>query len=254
MSDKANILSSNTESKIESICADIRSRLGYNVYVATAYSLEGKTSEEYADDLYDSIFPLNSDGIIFLVSMEGRDYWLSTSGNAISTLYDDDRLDKIEDAVLTHLKSNDFDGAALTFASLTDSCLTAVSNYGQDKLSDPDNAWQNSYDEEINDYWVKNEKAERRVSIFKKLIISLIIAVIVAFIWVSVMKAGMNNVRQQKRAADYVRKGSFRLTQSSDLFLYSTVAKTPKAQSSSSGGGTHTGSSGASHGGSGGKF
>lgn len=179
VSDNAGILSDYTESRIENICSEIYSDFGYNVYVATVYSLNGKSAEAYADDLYDSLFPLNSDGIIMLVSMEYRDYWVEGE-----------------------VPQSSFIG--------------------------------------------------------KRIMISLIVAVIMAFIWVSVMKSGMNTAKRNDRASDYVRKGSFNLTQSSDLYLYSTVVKTPRAQNTSSGGGGgrggHVSSSGASHGGRGGKF
>ena len=137
------------------------------------------------------------------------------------------------------------------------SCLYAVRNYEQEKQTDPDNAWKNSYDYDIGDYWVEGEVPQSSF-IGKRIMISLIVSVIMAFIWVSVMKSGMNTAKRNNRASDYVRKGSFNLTQSSDLYLYSTVVKTPRAQNTSSGGGggggTHFSSSGASHGGGGGKF
>ncbi len=257
VSDNAGILSDYSESRIENICSEIYSDFGYNVYVATVYSLNGKSAEAYADDLYDSLFPLNSDGIIMLVSMEYRDYWISTSGNAINTFDEDGRIDKLDSAVVERLKKDDYDGAALSFAELTMSCLYAVRNYEQEKQTDPDNAWKNSYDYDIGDYWVEGEVPQSSF-IGKRIMISLIVAVIMAFIWVSVMKSGMNTAKRNDRASDYVRKGSFNLTQSSDLYLYSTVVKTPRAQNTSSGGGGgrggHVSSSGASHGGRGGKF
>jgi len=52
-------------------------------------------------------------------------------------------------------------------------------------------------------------------------------------------------------AANYIKPGSMRIDASRDLFLYSRVIKTERPKESS---GTHTSSSGRTHGGRGGSF
>ena len=63
----------------------------------------------------------------------------------------------------------------------------------------------------------------------------------------------------RNNAADYIRQGSLRLDNSSDVFLYRRVNRTPRPkpqESSGDGGGStmHTSSSGRSHGGHSGSF
>ncbi|MBR4799450.1 MAG: TPM domain-containing protein, partial [Clostridia bacterium] len=90
----------------------------------------------------------------------------------------------------------------------------------------------------------------------KKLIISLLIALIIAFIVVGSMKKQLTSVKFADQANDYVRPGSLNLTESRDTFLYSAVTRTVRETESRSGGGggSHTSSSGSSHGGGGGRF
>ena len=80
--------------------------------------------------------------------------------------------------------------------------------------------------------------------IFRKLIISLLIGLAVGGITVLVMKSKLKSVGRQRAAANYVIPGSFNLVESRDLFLYSTVSRTPRADNSSRGGGSSHVSSG----------
>lgn len=85
--------------------------------------------------------------------------------------------------------------------------------------------------------------------------VSLVIGFVIAKIVVGNMKSKLKTVRSQTTANSYVKNGSMQITDSRDLFLYHTVAKTAKPKNTSSGSsGTHTSSSGTTHGGGGGKF
>ena len=85
---------------------------------------------------------------------------------------------------------------------------------------------------------------------------SLIIGLIIAAMTVLVMRSKMNTAKMQKSAANYLKDGSFRLRQRSDMFLYSRVTRTARPKNTSSGGGSsvHRSSGGISHGGRGGRF
>ena len=92
---------------------------------------------------------------------------------------------------------------------------------------------------------------------FKYIPISLGIGLVIALIAVSVMKSKLKTVRYKAEANSYVRPGSMNITVSRDLFLYRTVAVSPKPKSngdSDGGSSTHTSSSGSTHGGGGGSF
>lgn len=248
ISDDADVISANAEAEAAKWISKAKDDLNLNIYIATVNSLGGKSAESFADDYYDSIFSLNSYGIILVVCPESRDYSISTSGNAISDFEQDGRIDVIEDKVIDSLRENDYSTAALTFAKLSYNCISAVYSFNNGE------PWENSYDYEINDYWVEDPDADK-LPFSTKVIISFVVAIAIAFIVVGIMKGTMNNARKNNRAQNYIRKNSFNLTKNFDLYLYSTVSKTRRSSSSSSGSGSsHTSSSGASHGGRSGKF
>ena len=83
------------------------------------------------------------------------------------------------------------------------------------------------------------------------LILFFVIGLVVAFIVVSVMKNQLKSVKMAENAKDYIRKDSFILTHSRDLYLYSTVSRVARPKNTSSSGGGGGGSRG---GGSSGKF
>ena len=89
----------------------------------------------------------------------------------------------------------------------------------------------------------------------KMLLVSLGIGLVVALIITGRMKGKLKTVRRQAEAADYVKTGSMKVTQSRDFFLYKHIDRHAKPKESTSGGSrTHTSSLGSTHGGGGGKF
>lgn len=80
------------------------------------------------------------------------------------------------------------------------------------------------------------------------IIISLAIGIVIALIVTGSMKGQLKSVRMQSGAANYVKANSLNITDSRDIYLYRTVTRV-KRETSSNGGGTHTSSSGRTHGG-----
>ena len=58
-----------------------------------------------------------------------------------------------------------------------------------------------------------------------KIVVCILIGLAVGITATLLMKRGMSTVRKQKRADVYVKKDSFSLTESRDIFLYSTVTR-----------------------------
>lgn len=59
--------------------------------------------------------------------------------------------------------------------------------------------------------------------------ISVVVGIIIGFIGSGIMKSKLTSVRYQSGAADYVVPDSFKLNDSRDIYLYSTVTKTERA-------------------------
>ena len=70
----------------------------------------------------------------------------------------------------------------------------------------------------------------------KIIAISMGAGLLIGLIAVGIMASKMKTVHMDHDARNYVRTGSFRLTQSRDIFLYSRVHRTPKPKNDSRGG------------------
>lgn len=243
--DGANLLSHSEEAALLGKLDEISKRQKADIVVVTVDSLEGKTPMEYADDFYDDNgygFGEEKDGILFLVSMEERDWYISTTGYAI-TAFTDAGLEYMSEKFLGSLSKGEYALAFTVYAELCDDFITqarAGRPYDADYLpKEP--------------FWLAGNLA---IAIGAAFIISLIIT--------TVMTGKLKSVRSQPMANSYVKSGSMRLTNQKDLFLYRHVDRRaiPKNNNSagsgtympSSGSRTHRSSSGVRHGGRGGKF
>lgn len=236
--DFADLLTDSEESALLSKLDEISERQRADIVVVTADTLGGKTPEEYADDFYDYNgygFGEYRDGVLLLVSMEDRDWYITTIGFGITAITDAG-IDYISEKFLSDLSDGEYAEAFGTYAELCDEFFT------QAKTGEP-------YD--------VGKMPKEPFNVAWSLFVALVIGIIVAVIVTGTMKGKLKTVRRQNAASSYVRNGSMNVTDSRELFLYSQVTRTerPKETSSSDGGSsTHTSSSGTTHGGGGGKF
>ena len=96
-----------------------------------------------------------------------------------------------------------------------------------------------------------NEKQYSTKYLIGVIIAALLIPLLVALILMNKKLKKMKTAVENDYAANYVKPGSMNISVSRDLFLYSRITKTERPKSSS---GTHTSSSGRTHGGRGGSF
>ena len=227
--DDAKLLTSSEKGELLSLLNEISERQDMDIVIVTVKSLNGKSPRAYADDCYD-YHGYDADGILLLIAMDSRDYYISTSGYGITAL-NDAEINYISNRFAGDLSSGNYASAFRTYAELCDDYISEAKS-------------GNNYDR------------GNSFPFGKHLLISLIIGFVIAFIATAVMRARLKSVRSKSGASDYVRQGSFRVTRSNDLFLYRRVTRRarPKDNGSSGGSSTHRSSSGRSHGGGGGKF
>lgn len=237
--DDADLLSDSEEQELLASLDAISERQQVDVVVVTKDSLDGKTPMAYADDFYDDNgygFGAACDGVLLLVSMEDRDWWISTTGYGI-TAFTDAGMDALSQKFLPYLSDGDYAEAFSVFAGQCDDYIT------QAKTGNPYDVG-NLPKDPFNVAW----------NLFFAFAVGLIVAAIVT----GSMKRKLKSVRYNRGAGNYVRQNSLQVIRSNDQFLYTHVDRSvPKQEStaSSSGGSTtHTSSSGTTHGGSGGKF
>ena len=239
--DMAELLSDSDKTALLSKLDEISERQKLDIVVLTVNTLDGKTPRDYADDFYDYNgygFGENKDGILLLVSMEDRDWWISTTGYGITALTDAG-IEYISEKFLSDLSDGDYAQAFTTYAELCDQFIT------QAKTGEP--------------YDIGNMPKEP-FNVAWNILVAFVIGLVVAFVVTNIMKKQLKTVQLKSEANNYVKSNSMIVTENRDLFLYNQVSRrarpkeTDNRSGSSGGSSTHTSSSGSSHGGGGGKF
>lgn len=236
LQDFAGVLTEEEKGEIQTLLDEASVQLKFDLVIVTVNSLDGYTAQDYADDWYDYCefgYGSNKDGVLLLISMEERDWSVSTCGYGI-TAFTDAGITYIGEQMSDNLSAGNYAEAFRTFIRFGKQFVTQARD-------------GNPFD--------KSDLPKKPLSAVW-IVISLAIGFGIAKIAVDFMKGQLKTVRAQAAASSYVREGSMNVTESRDLFLYHTVDRTekPKSNSSSGGSSSHTSSSGQTHGGGGGKF
>lgn len=226
--DESCYLNDEEYSEISQQLDEIRKKYNVDVTIIIEEEMYGETAMETADNYFDyNGFGIgeNSDGILLYISGSPRNYHFSTHGSAM-TIFNDRGLVYLESKVLPYLKNDDYYGATKAYANTAEKMLEMAAD-GKPYNSRP----------------------------IKEVLIALAIAIVAPIIVAFAMT--FNKLKQMKTAvaqdyaSNYMKPGSMNIDQSKDIFLYSSVSKTEKEKSSS---GSHTSSSGETHGGRGGSY
>ena len=222
-----------TDSEEKDLYNEVNSYIqSYNMdLVIVTINRNNKSSpQEYADDFYDyNDFGISSnrDGILFLIDMQNREIYMSTTGTAIE-MYNDYRINEALDSVYTYMSDEDYYEGTSNYIDIIKDY--AASGY-------PNNS-------------TISNKGDRP-SIVTTMIVSLIITIIIMGILISKNKM----VRKATTAEEYLNKESVNIKNISDILVSSNTTKQKIEHNTSSGGSsTHHSSSGGSHGGGGHRF
>ena len=234
--DMADLLTEEEEEELIATLDEISERQNLEIVVVTAENLEGYSDgQEYTDDLYeycDFGYGDERDGIMLLLDMDGRDWYISTQGYGI-TAFPDAAITYLGNEMKEDLSAGNYAAAFRIYAADCDQMIT------QARDGNP---------------FSKKDLPHKPLSPLV-LPICLVIGLVAGFITVNSMKAKLKTVHSQTAAADYVKKGSMQLAAQQDLFLYNKIDRVKKEEKSSSGDSTtHKSSSGTTHGGGRGKF
>lgn len=217
--DNADILSESEERALLSELTEISTEYGVNLAVVTVESLGGRSIESYANDFYNTNYGAKADGVMLLIAMEEREYWLLTEGFGTEAI-PSKRIDYITERFVSDLSDGYYASAFSTYAEL------CADHFEQAKNGEP--------------YSNTNFS-------LKHIFGGFAIGAVIAFVIVSIMKSQLKTVRMQPMARSYIRDGSFVLTREHDRFLYRNITRKPKPKDNKS-------SDGGSRGGGGGKF
>lgn len=237
--DEGNILSDTEEENLREKLDEISERHNVDVIVVTNYSLSGKSAMEFADDYFDyNGYGLgrNYDGVLLLLSMEARDWWISTHGYGV-TAFTDYGIEYIGDEIVGNLSDGNYYNAFVQFGDLADEFIE------QAKTGEP--------------FDVDNKKTNEitATALLGMSGLSVGAGGLAGKAYTSSLANTHKTKRKQTTAEGYYL-GIANFANTYDRFLNSNVTRSPipKKSSSSGGSSTHTSSSGRSHGGGGGKF
>lgn len=241
--DYANIIDESSENEIYNSIIEYINKYDMDMIVVTIDSNPKYSARSFADDFFDyNGFGKNSsrDGILLLIDMDTREFYISTSGKGI-LYYDDDRIDKMLDNIYPAATSGDYSLSVKTF-------VNDAANYASRGVPFSNR----NYVIDKNGNYVYREP----IHWFIIIIVSGIITAIT--IWI--MSSKHKVVRLSSTAGEYLDKNSVNITNRQDIFLDTHTSSVYIAPSSSSSGGrsggssTHHSSSGRSHGGGGRHF
>lgn len=239
--DWAELLSDTEEAELSDMLDEVSERQQVDVVVVTVDSFEGQSAMEYADDFWDYNgygFGAEHDGILFIMSMGERDWYISTEGFGITAVTDAGR-EYMSEKFRPYLSDGEYAEAFRIFAEECDDYIT------QARTGEP--------------YDVDNIPTEP-FSHVGAILIAVVAGFVIALVVTGIMRLGLHSVHSRSAADSYIKGGGLRLTREHELFLYKNVThkERPKEESSSNssqgGSQTHTSSSGRTHGGGGGKF
>lgn len=238
--DEAGLFSDTQIGSLENEIASLRQSIKLDFVIVTTNETNGKKTAEYADDFYDKNgfgFGKDKSGILFLINMENRQIYLSTSGSAIH-FYTDNRIDTMLNLIANYMVDNNYFRATVTF-------LTYAEEYYIKGIPDEHYVYDSETGKVSKYYSLTN--SERAFAFWVPTVVCLVFILTVVGKYSIKAKINPYPFRQQSR---------LEITQTEDVFLGATT--TSRQISTNSGGGgsgggssTHSSSGGTTHGGGG---
>lgn len=261
--DDAGLLSDSQRESLEQKAEELAETYGIDVVIYTVYSMDGQDPEGYADDYYDENgYGIGEDhsGILFLLSMEYRDWAISTCGDGIYALTDYG-IESVFSDMAGELSDGNYYDAFCIYLSSLEGYLKAFQNGSPVDGFTTEYVGPGSYEggtaEEVIHY---GEDRSSWTDYLIRFLIALGIGAAAGGITLAGLKKSMNTAVPQRGAQSYL-KGNVNITSHMDILVGSHTSRTPRSTGSSggsgrSGGGSsvHHSSGGVRHGGGHGKF
>lgn len=228
--DRAGYLDKSRFNEITNKLEDVRRKYDFDVAIYTEKTMSGTDAQSTADDLFDYTgygYGKNADGIMLYIAADEREYYLTTHGTG-EKIFNERGLVHLEEMILPSLRENDYYSAMKFYA---EGCEELLEMAAQGKPY--------------------NKKTLTKGYVCGVIGGAVLVPLLLAYLMMSMKLKKMKTAVQNNFAANYMKPGSMKLSLSRDIFLYSTVTKTPKPKANS---GSHTSSSRESHGGRGGSF
>ena len=210
--DNADILTESQVANLEKEARSLVAEYSMDVVILTVLGTNGEDIMDLADDYFDyNGYGIGSkdSGVILVLDMSGREWWLSTCGDTIDALTDYGQ-EKLMDEVIPYFSDGNYYDGFRTYLAQLDVYFEAYES---------------------------GTPIDRGTNYFLIIAVALIVGALVGWITILVMKSGMKTVKANNAANYYARPGRMKVTTSRDIFLYSNVTRVKKESSSSGGGG-----------------
>lgn len=237
--DFADLLTPSEEEKIYQQVNQFINKTNFDLAIVTINDNNKLSAMEYADDFYDyNDFGTDAEysGILFLIDMDTREIYMSTTGKAIA-MYSDSRIDMTLDAIYEEFSERHYMQGITKF-------VTIIENY--DTMGLPSNK---------DSKYAISETGEIYREFPWLIVFGAPLAITIIVIGIMIHKNKLVRVATSSR--EYLDKDSLKMRVVSDRLISTNTVAVPLSTSSSSGGGGsshHSGSSGRSHGGGGHRF
>lgn len=232
--DNADLLTVSEQQELNDTLTEISERQGVDVGVITANDMGDKSIEDYAKSKYKER-GYGDDGVLLVVNMETRKFWMATHGYGI-TAFTDAGISYISEKLGPSFKKEKYMKAFTTFGSLCEKFVEKAHNGKPYDVGNMPFKWLPWYCVPI----------------------SLLVGFVCAVFVVSKKREQLHSVSFEDKAHNYMKKNTLKMKESHDYFLYHTITrnriKSDDDDSSSGGSSTFTSSSGDTYGGGGGSF
>lgn len=223
--DDAGLLQKSEQQAVSDALREVEKKHNVRIGVVTVKGVNGDVGQ-FANQVLDRAYTDGQNGnLVLVLSMAERDWYISTDNTMRQKITDDEGIYYLSESFLPAFGENNYAAGFKKFAACADEMLTYYETEGE------------AYD------------PSAQFSPF-----SLVVALILAALAGMGVRAGliksMSNVYPEPAASAYLDRDSFKLTESDDTYLYTTVSRRRKPKNNNNG---HSSSNG-SHGGGGGKF
>lgn len=179
--DMADLLNAQEEDALQAVAEEYHKRWNINFVAVTTEDAMTLSSKEFADSFYDACYPyeMDDDGCLYLIDMDNQEIYLSTSGNMMEYLTDND-VEHILDEAFYYVAEGDYYGTFQAFFETTEECLNEV-------IVDEEIIYEDleGQDTEVKDVVIENLMEEQPAEPIEPFdyspVIALFLAIIAAF-------------------------------------------------------------------------
>lgn len=221
--DNARLLSNTDAQAVTRAISQIEQK--YNVRTGFVYLKDSKVTDlgKYTNSVLDKNYRDGRNGnMVMIVNMATGKFYISTDNKMRAMISDSYGVKQIGNNVVTALKNKKYKDAILTYASQTEKQLAYYA--ANKKAMEAPKAAAPAVNAAAN-------KKAKEPNIPMAGAGAVVLGGIAAYLYGNSLKASMSNVANATQANEYMKEGSFKITNADDTFMYFTYARVPKAKS-----------------------